>query len=89
MLIAALGGTASGTIGTVMLWRLPLMAAMLLVMLASLATLRSLSGEAGTATDSFSVSDDIADALGVTGSVGAALTGESVSTVALMGRFDQ
>ena len=80
---------SASPLGLVARWRLPLMAAMLLVMLASLATLRSLSGEAGTANDSFSVSDDIADALGVTGSVGAALTGESVSTVALMGRFDQ
>ena len=32
---------------------------------------------------------DIADALGVSGSVGDALSGEKVSTVALMGRFDQ
>ena len=76
-------------LGLVARWRLPLMAAMLLVMLASLATLRALSGESGSTADSVSVGDDIADALGVSGSVGAALTGESISTVALMGRFDQ
>jgi heme/copper-type cytochrome/quinol oxidase subunit 1 len=61
----------------------------ILLMLASLATLRALSGESGSTADSVSVGDDIADALGVSGSVGAALTGESISTVALMGRFDQ
>jgi hypothetical protein len=81
--------TSASPLGLVARWRLPLMAAMLLVMLASLATLRALSGEAGTTADSVSVGDDIADALGVSGSVGAALTGESISTVALMGRFDQ
>lgn len=82
-------GVPASPLGLVARWRLPLMAAMLLVMLASLATLRALSGETGSTTDSVSVGDDIADALGVSGSVGAALTGESISTVALMGRFDQ
>ena len=79
---------AATPLGLVARWRLPLMAAMLLVMLASLATLRTLSGEAAS-TDSTVVADDIADALGVSGSVGDALTGDKVSTVALMGRFDQ
>ncbi|MCX5763351.1 MAG: hypothetical protein NTU67_01760 [Gemmatimonadetes bacterium] len=82
-------GVPASPLGLVARWRLPLMAAMLLVMLASLATLRALSGETGSTTDSVSVGDDIADALGVSGTVGAALTGESISTVALMGRFDQ
>jgi hypothetical protein len=85
----AVSRVPASPLGLVARWRLPLMAAMLLVMLASLATLRALSGESGSTADSVSVGDDIADALGVSGSVGAALTGESMSTVALMGRFDQ
>lgn len=80
---------AATPLGLVARWRLPLMAAMLLVMLASLATLRTLSGESATTSDSTVVADDIADALGVSGSVGDAISGEKVSTVALMGRFDQ
>ncbi len=79
---------AATPLGLVARWRVPLMAAMLLVMLASLATLRSISIEPRTDA-SVAVSDDIADALGVSSSVAAALTGENVSTVALMGGFDQ
>jgi hypothetical protein len=78
---------AATPLGIVERWRMPLMAAMLLVMLASMATLRAIGAD--PATDSVAISDEIAEAFGVTGSVGEALTGESGATTALLGGFDQ